>query len=192
LVDAGEQSEDIETEDDHEASDTDQEHDVRVNGQNLAEGSACLSSFSIHLGHELSEEEVENLSTKKWLYKWEVPVAGMSNCKWMGTGECFLKDVNINSGYDLKPKLHKHWLDVYKTSGGNDFHSSKERLFFSLCNSYRDILHCNKKPFYLKGLEEDSSIMDAYIVHSVCAFPFPFLNDITFTFLIDFWCLLFS
>lgn len=167
LVDAGEQSEDIETEDDHEASDTDQEHDVRVNGQNLAEGSACLSSFSIHLGHELSEEEVENLSTKKWLYKWEVPVAGMSNCKWMGTGECFLKDVNINSGYDLKPKLHKHWLDVYKTSGGNDFHSSKERLFFSLCNSYRDILHCNKKPFYLKGLEEDSSIMDAYIVHSL-------------------------
>lgn len=167
LVDAGEQSEDIETEDDHEASDTDQEHDVRVNGQNLAEGSACLSSFSIHLGHELSEEEVENLSTKKWLYKWEVPVAGMSNCKWMGTGECFLKDVNINSGYDLKPKLHKHWLDVYKTSGGNDFHSSKERLFFSLCNSYRDILHCSKKPFYLKGLEEDSSIMDAYIVHSL-------------------------
>lgn len=167
LVDAGEQSEDIETEDDHEGSDTDQEHDVRVNGQNLAEGSACLSSFSIHLGHELSEEEVENLSTKKWLYKWEVPVAGMSNCKWMGTGECFLKDVNINSGYDLMPKLHKHWLDVYKTSGGNDFHSSKERLFFSLCNSYRDILHCNKKPFYLKGLEEDSSIMDAYIVHSL-------------------------
>jgi hypothetical protein len=57
LVDAGEQSEDIETEDDHEASDTDQEHDVRVNGQNLAEGSACLrfiyikflSVFSIKL-----------------------------------------------------------------------------------------------------------------------------------------------
>ena len=52
-------------------------------------------------------------------------------------------------------------------------------VLFFLGNSYRDILHCNKKPFYLKGLEEDSSIMDAYIVHSVCAFPFPFLNDIT-------------
>lgn len=39
--------------------------------------------------------------------------------------------------------------------------------FLFLVDSYRDILHCNKKPFYLKGLEEDSSIMDAYIMHSV-------------------------
>lgn len=42
-------------------------------------------------------------------------------------------------------------------------------LIFFLGNSYRDILHCNKKPFYLKGREEDSSIMDAYIIHSVRA-----------------------
>lgn len=34
-------------------------------------------------------------------------------------------------------------------------------------NTYRDILHCNKHPFYLKGNEEDSSIMDAYIMHAV-------------------------
>jgi hypothetical protein len=45
-----------------------------------------------------------------------------------------------------------------------------------LGNSYRDILHCDKKPFYLKGLEEDSSIMDAYIMHSVCACPLPILG----------------
>jgi hypothetical protein len=45
-----------------------------------------------------------------------------------------------------------------------------------LGNSYRDILHCEKKPFYLKGLEEDSSIMDAYIMHSVCACPLPILG----------------
>ena len=57
-------------------------------------------------------------------------------------------------------------------------------FIFFLGNSYRDILHCNKKPFYLKGREEDSSIMDAYIIHSVRA--------ITWTFLIDFWCMLFS
>nr|POE48249.1 digestive organ expansion factor like [Quercus suber] len=126
-----------------------------------------MSSFTIHLEHKLSKEEVDNMSTKKWKYKWEVPVVGMSNCKWMGTEECFLKEVNTNSDYGLKLKLYKHWLDVYKTSGGDDFHSSKERLFFSLCNSYWDILHCNKKPFYLKGREEDSSIMDAYIIHSL-------------------------
>ncbi|KAK6126629.1 hypothetical protein DH2020_039639 [Rehmannia glutinosa] len=34
-------------------------------------------------------------------------------------------------------------------------------------NSYYDILHHNKKPFYLKGLEEDSNIMDAYLMHSL-------------------------
>lgn len=43
-------------------------------------------------------------------------------------------------------------------------------------NSYRDILYCNKKPFYLKGLEEDSSIMDSYIMHSVraCLYHSPY------------------
>lgn len=40
-----------------------------------------------------------------------------------------------------------------------------------LGSSYRDILHCNKRPFYLKGLE-DTSIMDAYIMHSVRKFSF--------------------
>jgi len=38
--------------------------------------------------------------------------------------------------------------------------------------SYRDIMHCNKKPFYLKR-EEDSIIMDAYLMHAVSASPFP-------------------
>lgn len=28
-------------------------------------------------------------------------------------------------------------------------------------------MHCNKRPFYLKGKEDDSSIMDAYIMHAV-------------------------
>ncbi|KAG5594379.1 hypothetical protein H5410_035611 [Solanum commersonii] len=44
-----------------------------------------------------------------------------------------------------------------------------DRQVFSEGNSYRDILHHNKKPFYLKGLEEDSSTMDAYVMHSVRA-----------------------
>ncbi|KAL0344934.1 UNVERIFIED_CONTAM: U3 small nucleolar RNA-associated protein 25, partial [Sesamum radiatum] len=34
-------------------------------------------------------------------------------------------------------------------------------------NSYYDIMHHNKKPFYLKGAEEDSSIMDSYLMHSL-------------------------
>ncbi|KAG4381496.1 hypothetical protein GLYMA_15G163800v4 [Glycine max] len=58
-------------------------------------------------------------------------------------------------------------MDAYnRTSGGKDISSPKQKMFFSLCSSYRDILHCNKRPFYLKGLE-DTSIMDAYIMHSL-------------------------
>ena len=162
-----EQSEDAEIEDDNEASDTDQMHDLDVDDQSAVGASESTSSFTSHVGHKLSKEEVDNLTRRKWKYNWEMPAFDMSSCKWMGTGESFLKDVNTSSGYDLKLKLYKHWLENYKTSGGNDFHSSKQRLFFSLCNSYRDILYCNKKPFYLKGQEEDSCIMDAYIMHAL-------------------------
>jgi len=99
-----------------------------------------------------------------------MPAFDMPNCKWMGTGESLLKilqDVDVSSGYGLKLRLYKHWLDIYKASRGNDFHLSKQRNFFSLFNSYRDILHHSKKPFYLKGGEEDSNVMDAYLMHSL-------------------------
>ncbi|KAL3625173.1 hypothetical protein CASFOL_030627 [Castilleja foliolosa] len=77
-------------------------------------------------------------------------------------GKCALtyvynKDLDVNVSYGLKPRLYKHWLENYKASGGSDFHQSKQRSFFSLCN----------RPFYLKGLEEDSNIMDAYLMHSL-------------------------
>ncbi|PHT50697.1 hypothetical protein CQW23_10444 [Capsicum baccatum] len=123
-----------------------------------------LCSFHSHLDHKLSKEEVDKLEKKKWTYKW---VVAMSNYKWRGTGECFLKELDSVLFHGLKPTLYKHWLGIYEKSGGADFDSSKQRLFFSICNSYRDILHHNKKPFYLKGLEEDSSTMDAYIMHSL-------------------------
>ncbi|GAY36872.1 hypothetical protein CUMW_025090 [Citrus unshiu] len=144
------------------ASDTDEEHGLGLNGQPSSEASAHASSFHEHFGYNLSKEEVDDLSKKKLKYEWEVPAVDMSKCKWVGTGECFLKDDNLYSDYGLKPKLYKHWLDIYNKSGGNDFHSSKQRS-----NSYRDILHSNKKPFYLKGQEEDSNIMETYLMHSL-------------------------
>lgn len=159
-----------ETEEDTESdrSDTDQENELEVGSHGDPSTSDITSSFNKHMEHKLSKEEVENFPKMKWKYTWAVPAVGMSNCKWSGTGECFLKDLETkSSNYNLKQRLYEHWLDVYKTSGGTDFHSSRQRFFFSLCNSYRDILNCNKKPFYLKGLEEDSSIMDSYIMHTL-------------------------
>ncbi|XP_016580276.2 U3 small nucleolar RNA-associated protein 25 [Capsicum annuum] len=150
--------------DDLEASVSDEEQELRVNGQPTRGACASTSSFHSHLDHKLSKEEVDKLEKKKWAYKW---VVAMSNYKWRGTGECFLKELGSFLFHGLKTTLYKHWLGIYEKSVGVDFDSSKQRLFFSICNSYRDILHHNKKPFYLKGLEEDSRTMDAYIMHSL-------------------------
>ncbi|AES63734.2 U3 small nucleolar RNA-associated-like protein [Medicago truncatula] len=152
-----------ETEEDNEFSHSDQE-DIRTNGGATSEDSVDLSSFDLHLQHNLSKEEIDNQKNLK--FSWDVPVIGVSNCTWRGTGQNILKDFNINSCPGLKEKLYEHWMDVSKTSGGKDINSPKQKMFFSLCSSYRDILHCNKRPFYLKGLE-DTSIMDAYIMHSL-------------------------
>ncbi|KAH7671676.1 U3 small nucleolar RNA-associated protein 25 [Dioscorea alata] len=125
------------------------------------------SSFQLHLTRTLKSEEVDDLTKKKWKFKWEMPATNIPVSKWIGTSEHFMKEVSSDLCYGLKEKLFKHWLNIFGTQGSGDFHSSKQRLFFSLCNSYQDIMHCNKKPFYLKGLEEDSSIMDAYIMHAL-------------------------
>ncbi|KAL7226273.1 hypothetical protein ACSBR1_021402 [Camellia fascicularis] len=172
LVGVTKQSEDAGIDDDGDGDDdevyeTDEDRELTVNGQSAAEASVSTSSFCDHFGYKLSKAEVDILSKRKWKYKWEVPAFDIPNCKWIGTGECFIKDIDLHSGYVPKLRLYKHWLDIYKASGGNDFDSSKRRYFFSLFNSYRDILHHNKKPFYLKGREEDSSVMDAYLMHSL-------------------------
>ncbi|GAB2242883.1 hypothetical protein Droror1_Dr00019658 [Drosera rotundifolia] len=146
-------------------SESDQEHDDGETNANSAV-STSKSSFTLHVDRELSKQEIDSLSTKKWKYKWEIPAFDEVS-KWLGTGESFLQDADASSAYGLKLRLYEHWLEVYKGRGGGDFHSSKERLFFFLCNSYRDILHHNKKAFYNKGMAEDSSFMDAYIMHTL-------------------------
>ncbi|XP_010459374.1 PREDICTED: U3 small nucleolar RNA-associated protein 25-like isoform X1 [Camelina sativa] len=154
-----ESSDDCETDEEHELTTT--------NGQSFVDASSSISAFSEHLNHKLSSEEVETLPKGKWKFKWESPAFDMPNCKWKGTHENFLDGIQIDATYGLKPKLYKHWLQLYKKSGGKDFDSSKRRKFFSICNSYLDILHSNKRPFYDRGSEEDSSAMDAYLMHSL-------------------------
>ncbi|XP_051149332.1 protein NUCLEOLAR FACTOR 1 [Andrographis paniculata] len=146
-------------------SDTDEEGDLGVNNQHLSEASATISNFDSHLTYKLESVEVDNILKRKWRYTWTMPALNMPNCNWKGTGSCFMKDMDTSLNYGLKTKLYKHWLESYKESGGSEFHQSRQRLFFSICNSYYDILHHNKKPFYLRGLEEESSIMDAYVMH---------------------------
>uniref|UniRef100_A0A1D1YM32 U3 small nucleolar RNA-associated protein 25 n=1 Tax=Anthurium amnicola TaxID=1678845 RepID=A0A1D1YM32_9ARAE len=125
------------------------------------------STFHDHFGRVLNLEEIDGLMKLSRKLKWEMPAVNSSMSKWVGTGESFMKDIDSDGQYGLLLKLYNHWLKMYEASGGSDFHSSMQRQFFSLCNSYRDIMHGNKKPFYLKGAQEDSSIMDAYIMHAI-------------------------
>ncbi|KAI3754757.1 hypothetical protein L1987_54547 [Smallanthus sonchifolius] len=128
---------------DDDADDNDDDDDEFTGiDHSVAKESESSSSFSAHLDYKLLKEEVENLSTKKGKYKWGVDSA---NCKWVATKELHLEDSYPNSPYGLNMKLYDHWLNNYKASGGHDLHSSRQRSFFSLCNSYRDILHHNKK-----------------------------------------------
>lgn len=154
-------------EEDSDDYETDEELDLNTNGQPLVDASSSTSAFSEHLSHTLSSEQVKTLPEGKWKFKWEAPAIDMPNCKWKGTKQNFFDGVQSDAPYGLKPKLFKHWLQLYQKSGGKDFDSSKRRRFFSICNSYLDILHSNKRPFYNKGREEDSSAMDAYLMHSL-------------------------
>ena len=70
---------------------TDQMHDLDVDDQSAVGASENTSSFTSHVGHKLSKEELDNLTRRKWKYNWEMPAFDMSSCKWMGTGESFLK-----------------------------------------------------------------------------------------------------
>ncbi|KAL6013283.1 hypothetical protein ACLOJK_003775 [Asimina triloba] len=118
-------------EEDHATSDEDQENDLQSNSQVDANSSKSTSSFSDHLGRTLSEAEVEDLTKRKWKFKWEVPAISISSMsKWVGTGHCFLKELDKDSTNGLKQRLHKRWQEVYKISGGTDFHSSRQRAFF--------------------------------------------------------------
>ncbi|XP_010464491.1 PREDICTED: U3 small nucleolar RNA-associated protein 25-like [Camelina sativa] len=140
----------------------DEEHELCTYGQ-----SSSTSSFREHLSHILSTEEVNTLPKGNWKFKWEAPAIGMPNCTWKGTRPNFLHVAQSDPTYGLKPKLYKHWLQLYEKSGGKDFGSSNRRRFFSICNSYLDIFHSNKKPYYNGGRREDTSQMDAYLMHSL-------------------------
>ncbi|EOA29995.1 hypothetical protein CARUB_v10013099mg [Capsella rubella] len=146
-------------EEDFEACETDDvENELCTNGQ-----SSYTSSFREHLSHILSSKELDTLPKGKWKFQWEAPAIGMPNCIWRGTRPNFLHVAQSDPTYGLKPKLYKHWLQLYEKSGGKDFGSSNRRRFFSICNSYMDVFHSNKNG----GRGEDSGHMDAYLMHSL-------------------------
>ncbi|XP_078166412.1 U3 small nucleolar RNA-associated protein [Carex rostrata] len=125
------------------------------------------SSFNNHLARSLTKEEADKLKDPKWKFKWEMPENDIPLSKWVGTGNPISKEPGTDMASSLKEKIYKHWMNIKRTSAPSDINSSRENFFFSLFSTYRDIMHCNKKPFYMKGGEEDSFIMDAYLLHTL-------------------------
>ncbi|XP_037444364.1 U3 small nucleolar RNA-associated protein 25-like isoform X2 [Triticum dicoccoides] len=146
--------------DDCTVSSEDEAHDTINNKNDAFDEIESSCSFQRHVTHVLANDEVNALVNLKSKFKWEMPAEDIPKSKWVGTGEK-IKGASDDPFVDVKGKLKDHWQKIL-----SDDLNYRSR-FFSLCNSYRDIMHCNKKPFYLKGSKVDSSTMDAYLMHAL-------------------------
>ncbi|KAK3139449.1 hypothetical protein QOZ80_5AG0383460 [Eleusine coracana subsp. coracana] len=146
-----------------EHSDEDDTEDVMddtINHESGFDETETSCSFHRHVSHIITNEEVNTLMKQNCKFKWEIPAADIPKSKWVGTGEK-IQGAYDDHLHDVKGKLRDHWQNTLS----DDLYSRMS--FFSLCNSYRDIMYCNKKPFYLKGKGVDSSTMDAYLMHAL-------------------------
>lgn len=146
----------VDDEDDIEDDDEDGENN---------EASTSISSFKLHTTHTLAEADVQKLKEGKRKFKAEFPAHGMPLCKWTTTNDSLHKEDDRLASYGVQSRLQKHWQSIHKKPDCGDFTSAKQSQFFSLCNSYQDILHSNKNAFLCGGQDDDSSIMDAYLLH---------------------------
>nr|CAB3451748.1 unnamed protein product [Digitaria exilis] len=153
------QSDEDDTEDEHDASNADAPGDMISKG-NGSDETETSCSFHGHVSHVITNEEIKALVKQNSKFKWEMPATDIPRSKWVGTGEK-MQGTCDDHLHDVKGKLRDHWQHMLSN------HLNSRMSFFSLCNSYRDIMHCNKKPFYLKSNGMDSSTMDAYVMHAL-------------------------
>lgn len=154
------QSDEEEIEDEYDAPSNDTPGDATNNGNGCFDETEISCSFHRHVSHVITNEEVKMLMKKNYKFKWEMPAVGIPRSKWVGTGEK-VQEACDDHFHDVKGKLRDHWQHTLSD------HLNSRMSFYSLCNSYRDIMHCNKKPFYLKNNGPDSSTMDAYLMHAL-------------------------
>ncbi|CAL5034427.1 unnamed protein product [Urochloa decumbens] len=154
------QSDEDNSEDEYDASNGDVPGGTVNKGNDCSDETETSCSFHRHVSRIITNEEVKALIKQNSKFKWEMPAVDIPRSKWVGTGET-MQEACDDHLHDVKGKLRNHWQ--HTLSG----HLNSRMGFFSLCNSYRDIMHCNKKPFYLKSNGVDSSTMDAYLMHAL-------------------------
>ncbi|PAN09276.2 hypothetical protein PAHAL_2G010800 [Panicum hallii] len=154
------QSDEDDTEDELDAPSGDEPGDTINKGNHCFDETETSCSFHRHVSRVITNEEVKALIKQNSKFKWEMPAVDIPRSKWVGTGGK-MQEASDDHLHDVKGKLREHWQHTLSD------HLNSRMSFFSLCNSYRDIMHCNKKPFYLKRNGVDSSTMDAYIMHAL-------------------------
>lgn len=144
-----------------EEDDLEDDEEDKVNN----DASTTISSFKLHMEHILSEADVQNLMGGKRKFKSELTAYGMPTCKWKTTNDTFPKNDDKLASYGVKLSLQSQWQTIYKGAEGCNFTSAMQSQFFSLCNSYQDILHSNKNAFATESQDDDLNVTDACLLH---------------------------
>ncbi|CAK9199357.1 unnamed protein product [Sphagnum troendelagicum] len=128
---------------------------------------ASTDPFKVHLEHDLTKEEIVKLLEAKAKFKLEVAAAGFPQSKWVSNMFELPKEEKTLGSCGVKARLWKHWQGCHGHMQYGDFRSEQQAQFFSLCNSYADILHSRRygsQDSAAAGQEHESA-MDAYILH---------------------------
>ncbi|MCO5604574.1 hypothetical protein L7F22_058742 [Adiantum nelumboides] len=123
------------------------------------------NSFKEHLEYHLTEQEVALLSKGGVRFRCEKIASDVQKAKWLTTESDLPMEERDLLSYGVKLRLKKSWIASHDGLLWGDFQSNCQCQFFSLCNSYRDILFPKRPSFYADGHMQDQEIMDAYLLH---------------------------
>ncbi|KAL3683520.1 hypothetical protein R1sor_001542 [Riccia sorocarpa] len=139
--------------------------DARIASGGLA--GTCPDPFKEHLEHVLVDDEIARLEKGEAKFSTKFAAAGIGGGSWVSTKSSAPPQEKNLSSCSVKKRLATPWREAHKESVWGDFESEQQCQFFSLCNSYQDILHSRKLANRGDGVvdHEDLSITDAYILH---------------------------
>ncbi|KAL2612430.1 hypothetical protein R1flu_024122 [Riccia fluitans] len=127
----------------------------------------CPDPFKKHLERVLVDDDIAKLSKGDAKFSTKFAAAGIGGGSWVSTNSAAPPHEKLLSSCAVKKRLAASWRESHEELLWGDFESEKQCQFFSLCNSYQDILHSRKLANRGDGVvdHEDLSLTDAYILH---------------------------
>ncbi|KAG0604081.1 hypothetical protein M758_10G143100 [Ceratodon purpureus] len=124
-------------------------------------------SFKKHLEFKLADTKIAELVEGKAKFKTEFSAAGLPTGRWMSNISTSPKVEKYLAKCAVKERLVKHWRERAQPKHFGDFCSEGQAQFFSLCNSYKDILFTHRCGLQstVASNEEHQTYVDAYVLH---------------------------